>query len=159
MWPNAACSSGQRVAAGAPLMSLIALDRVWVEANFKESQLQRLRIGQPVALAADVYGKKVEYHGSIEGLGAGTGAAFALLPAQNATGNWIKVVQRVPVRITLDAKELADHPLRIGLSMEAKVDISKTDGRMLSTAQVRRPVACRPRLHRDPDEAETDVQA
>lgn len=82
-------------------MSLIALDRVWVEANFKESQLQRLRIGQPVVLQADVYGKKVEYHGAVEGLGAGTGAAFALLPAQNATGNWIKVVQRLPVRIRL----------------------------------------------------------
>jgi membrane fusion protein (multidrug efflux system) len=123
---------GQRVAAGTPLMSLIALERVWIEANFKESQLQRLRIGQPVTLQADVYGKKVDYHGSIEGLGAGTGAAFALLPAQNATGNWIKVVQRVPVRISLDARELVEHPLRVGLSMEAKVDISKTDGRMLS---------------------------
>ena len=123
---------GQRVAAGTPLMSLIALDRVWIEANFKESQLQRLRIGQPVNLQADVYGKKVEYHGSIEGLGVGTGAAFALLPAQNATGNWIKVVQRVPVRITLDPKELVAHPLRVGLSMEAQVDISKTDGRMLA---------------------------
>ena len=123
---------GQRVAAGAPLMSLIALDRVWIEANFKESQLQRLRIGQPVTLQADVYGKKVEYHGSVEGLGAGTGAAFALLPAQNATGNWIKVVQRVPVRITLDPKELVAHPLRVGLSMEAKVDISNTGGRMLA---------------------------
>jgi len=123
---------GQRVAAGTPLMSLIALDRVWIEANFKESQLQRLRIGQPVTLQADVYGKKVAYHGSIEGLGAGTGAAFALLPAQNATGNWIKVVQRVPVRISLDPKELVDHPLRVGLSMEAQVDISKTDGRMLA---------------------------
>ena len=123
---------GQRVAAGTPLLSLIALDRVWIEANFKESQLQRLRIGQPVALQADVYGKKVQYHGTIEGLGAGTGAAFAMLPAQNATGNWIKVVQRVPVRIRIDEKELVQHPLRIGLSMEAQVDISKTDGRMLS---------------------------
>jgi membrane fusion protein, multidrug efflux system len=125
---------GQRVAAGAPLMSVIALNQVWVEANFKESQLRNLRLGQPVTLEADVYGKKVEYHGAIEGLGAGTGAAFALLPAQNATGNWIKVVQRVPVRITLDAKELADHPLRVGLSMDAKVDVSKTDGRMLADA-------------------------
>jgi membrane fusion protein, multidrug efflux system len=125
---------GQRVAAGAPLMSVIALNKVWVEANFKESQLRNLRLGQPVTLEADVYGTKVEYHGAIEGLGAGTGAAFALLPAQNATGNWIKVVQRVPVRITLDAKELADHPLRVGLSMDAKVDVSKTDGRMLADA-------------------------
>ncbi len=123
---------GQRVAAGTPLMSLIALDQVWIEANFKESQLQSLRMAQPVTLQADVYGKKVEYHGKIEGLGAGTGAAFALLPAQNATGNWIKVVQRVPVRIRLDPKELVEHPLRVGLSMQAQVDISNTDGRMLA---------------------------
>jgi membrane fusion protein, multidrug efflux system len=125
---------GQRVQAGAPMLSVIALDKVWVEANFKESQLTNLRLDQPVELTADVYGKKVVYHGVIEGLGAGTGAAFALLPAQNATGNWIKVVQRVPVRVKLDASELVDHPLRVGLSMEARVDISKTDGRMLSDA-------------------------
>ena len=125
---------GARVQAGAPLMSVIALNQVWVEANFKESQLQNLRLGQPVELIADVYGKKVAYHGSIEGLGAGTGAAFALLPAQNATGNWIKVVQRVPVRVALDGKELVEHPLRVGLSMEVKVDVSKTDGRMLADA-------------------------
>jgi membrane fusion protein (multidrug efflux system) len=125
---------GQRVQAGAPLMSVIALNQVWVEANFKESQLKNLRIDQPVTLEADVYGKKVEYNGRIEGLGAGTGAAFALLPAQNATGNWIKVVQRVPVRIKLDPKELVEHPLRVGLSMDAKVDISKTEGRMLADA-------------------------
>jgi membrane fusion protein (multidrug efflux system) len=123
---------GQRVPAGAPLMSVIALDRVWVEANFKESQLQNLRIGQPVELVADVYGGRVVYRGTVEGLGAGTGAAFALLPAQNATGNWIKVVQRVPVRIALDALELAAHPLRVGLSMVAKVDVRHTDGRVLA---------------------------
>ena len=123
---------GQRVQAGAPLMSVIPLNQLWIDANFKESQLKNLRIGQPVELQADVYGKKVEYRGTIEGLGAGTGAAFALLPAQNATGNWIKVVQRVPVRIKLDAKELAEHPLRVGLSMDAKVDISNTGGRMLA---------------------------
>ena len=125
---------GARVQAGAPLMSVIALNQLWVEANFKESQLRQLRIGQPVTLQADVYGRQVEYTGTIEGLGAGTGASFALLPAQNATGNWIKVVQRVPVRITLDPKQLAEHPLRVGLSMDAKVDISKTDGRMLADA-------------------------
>ena len=131
---------GARVQAGAPLMSVIALNHVWVEANFKESQLQNLRLGQPVKLIADVYGKKVAYHGVIEGLGAGTGAAFALLPAQNATGNWIKVVQRVPVRIALDAKELVEHPLRVGLSMDAKVDVSGLEGRMLADA-TRAPVA------------------
>jgi membrane fusion protein, multidrug efflux system len=123
---------GQRVQAGSPLLSVIALNDVWVEANFKESQLTNLRIDQPVELTADVYGKKVVYHGVVEGLGAGTGAAFALLPAQNATGNWIKVVQRVPVRVKLDPAEVQAHPLRVGLSMDAKVDISKTDGRMLA---------------------------
>lgn len=123
---------GQRVQAGAPLLSVISLSQLWIEANFKESQLRNLRIGQPVELQADVYGKKTVYHGRVEGLGAGTGAAFALLPAQNATGNWIKVVQRVPVRIALDAKELSQHPLRVGLSMEARVDVSKTDGAMLA---------------------------
>jgi membrane fusion protein (multidrug efflux system) len=120
-------------------MSIVALKQVWVEANFKEGQLQRIRIGQPVTLAADVYGKRVEFHGKIEGLGAGTGAAFALLPAQNATGNWIKVVQRVPVRVSLDPKEVAEHPLRVGLSMEARVDVSLQDGKMLADAQ-RAPV-------------------
>lgn len=123
---------GQRVQAGTPLMSVIALDQLWVEANFKESQLQKLRIGQPVVLVADVYGKQMRYQGRIAGLGAGTGAAFALLPAQNATGNWIKVVQRVPVRIALDPRELVDHPLRVGLSMDARVDVSQTSGRMLA---------------------------
>lgn len=123
---------GQRVQAGAPLMSVIPLDQLWIEANFKEGQLRKIRIGQPVELVADVYGDKIVYHGKVEGLGAGTGAAFALLPAQNATGNWIKVVQRVPVRIAIDAAELAAHPLRVGLSMEATVDVSRTDGPMLS---------------------------
>ena len=115
---------GQRVQAGAPLLSVVALDQVWVDANFKEVQLRQLRIGQPATLEADVYGRKVEYHGTVEGLGAGTGAAFALLPAQNATGNWIKVVQRVPVRIALDPRELQSHPLRVGVSMKAVVDAS-----------------------------------
>jgi membrane fusion protein, multidrug efflux system len=125
---------GQRVQAGAPLMSVIALNQVWVDANFKESQLKNLRIGQPVTLTADMYGSKVEYQGRVEGLGAGTGAAFALLPAQNATGNWIKVVQRVPVRVTLDAKEIAANPLRVGLSMEAEVDVSRQEGKTLADA-------------------------
>ncbi|MBX3653462.1 MAG: efflux RND transporter periplasmic adaptor subunit [Ramlibacter sp.] len=123
---------GQRVAAGSPLMSVIPLQQVWVDANFKESQLRNIRIGQPVKLTADLYGKKVEYKGSVVGLGVGTGAAFALLPAQNATGNWIKVVQRVPVRIALDAKQIAASPLRVGLSMDAEVDVSNRDGKMLA---------------------------
>ncbi len=125
---------GQRIAPGAPLMAIIPLDQVWVDANFKEVQLRNMRIGQPVTLTADVYGSKVTYHGKVAGLGAGTGSAFALLPAQNATGNWIKVVQRVPVRVALDAKELADHPLRVGLSMEAEVDVHDQSGKVLADA-------------------------
>jgi membrane fusion protein (multidrug efflux system) len=112
---------GQRVAAGAALMAVIPLDQVWVEANFKEAQLRHMRLGQPVLLTADAYGRKVEYRGRIVGIGAGTGAAFALLPAQNATGNWIKVVQRVPVRVALDGPPPQQHPLRVGLSMHATV--------------------------------------
>lgn len=129
---------GQRVAAGAPLMSVIPLDQVWVEANFKEVQLRRMQIGQPVVLHADLYGRKVDYAGRVAGLGAGTGAAFALLPAQNATGNWIKVVQRVPVRIELDPKQLAEHPLRVGLSMEAEVDVAPQTGAPVAATPVAR---------------------
>jgi membrane fusion protein, multidrug efflux system len=119
---------GQRVQAGVPLMSVVTLDNAWVDANFKEGQLERLRIGQPATLEADVYGKHVVFHGKVEGLGAGTGAAFSLLPAQNATGNWIKVVQRVPVRISLDPKEIAKNPLRVGLSMNVTVDVADESG-------------------------------
>ena len=125
---------GQRVAAGTPMMSVVPLNQVWVDANFKEVQLRKIRLGQPVKLTADVYGTKVEYTGKVEGLGVGTGAAFALLPAQNATGNWIKVVQRVPVRIALDAEQLKANPLRVGLSMDAVVDVSSQDGKMLADA-------------------------
>jgi len=123
---------GQRVQAGVPLMSVVTLDNPWVDANFKEGQLERLRIGQPATLEADVYGKHVVFHGKVEGLGAGTGAAFSLLPAQNATGNWIKVVQRVPVRIALDPKEVAQNPLRVGLSMNVKVDVADESGRTIA---------------------------
>ena len=132
---------GQRVAAGAPLMSVVALDRLWVDANFKEAQLGGLRIGQPVTLSSDVYGRRVRFRGTVGGLGAGTGAAFALLPAQNATGNWIKIVQRVPVRILLDPADLAAHPLRVGLSMEVSVDVSDRRGRTLAEAPRSQPVA------------------
>jgi len=125
---------GQRVQAGAPLMSVVTLESAWVDANFKESQLGRLRMGQPAVLTADVYGTKIDYHGKVVGLGAGTGAAFSLLPAQNATGNWIKIVQRVPVRIELDPKEVAEHPLRVGLSMEATVDVADSSGKVLADA-------------------------
>lgn len=116
---------GQRVNAGTPAMAIVAPDQLWVDANFKEGQLRKMQIGQPVTLTADLYGSQVEYSGKVVGFAAGTGAAFALLPAQNATGNWIKVVQRVPVRIALDAKQLAAHPLRIGLSMHVEVNLHK----------------------------------
>jgi membrane fusion protein, multidrug efflux system len=116
---------GQRVGPGAALMAVVPLEQVWVDANFKEPQLSRMRVGQPVKLTADLYGTKIVYHGTVAGFGAGTGSAFSLLPAQNATGNWIKIVQRVPVRIALDAREIAAHPLQIGLSMKADVDVSQ----------------------------------
>ena len=118
---------GQRVSPGAPLMAVVPLDQVWVDANFKEPQLAHMRIGQPVKLTADLYGGHVVFHGTVAGFGAGTGAAFSLLPAQNATGNWIKIVQRVPVRIALDPREIAAHPLQIGLSMKAEVDVKGGD--------------------------------
>jgi membrane fusion protein (multidrug efflux system) len=131
---------GERTSSGNPLLSIVPLDRLRVEANFKEVQLRRMRIGQPVVIEADVYGGRVEYKGTVMGLGLGTGAAFALLPAQNATGNWIKVVQRVPVRIALDPHELAAHPLRLGLSTRARVDVRDESGAQLATAPRREPV-------------------
>ncbi|MFC5428612.1 HlyD family efflux transporter periplasmic adaptor subunit [Paraburkholderia denitrificans] len=125
---------GQRVSPGTPLMAIVPLDGVWVDANFKEVQLRHMRIGQPVTLTADVYGSSVKYHGRIEGFSAGTGSAFATLPAQNATGNWIKVVQRLPVRIQLDQRELEAHPLRIGLSMLVDADTHDDSGTQLGAA-------------------------
>jgi membrane fusion protein, multidrug efflux system len=124
---------GQQVAAGTPLLAVVPLDNVWVDANFKEVQLQDMRIGQPVTVTADIYGGKVTYHGHVEGLGAGSGSAFALLPPQNASGNWIKIVQRVPVRIALDPEELKAHPLRVGLSVNVSVDIKDTSGPVMSS--------------------------
>jgi membrane fusion protein (multidrug efflux system) len=123
---------GQRVAPGAPLLSVVPLDDLWVEANFKEVQLARMRIGQPVSLHSDLYGKDVTYDGRLRGISPGTGAAFALLPPQNASGNWIKIVQRVPVRIALDPDQLRRHPLRLGLSMHVKVDLHDDSGPILS---------------------------
>jgi len=125
---------GQRVSPGNPLMSVVPLNAVWVDANFKEVQLKHMRIGQPVELTADIYGSSAVYHGKVVGFSAGTGSAFSLLPAQNATGNWIKVVQRLPVRIELDPKDLDKHPLRIGLSMQVDVDIKDERGDQLVNA-------------------------
>jgi membrane fusion protein, multidrug efflux system len=113
---------------------VVPLANVWVDANFKEGQLARMRLGQPVAISTDIYGSQVTYHGHVLGLGAGSGSAFALLPAQNASGNWIKIVQRVPVRIALDAQELNDHPLRVGLSVSAEIDVHDQSGPLVSSA-------------------------
>lgn len=132
---------GQRIQTGAPLMAVIPLNQVWVDANFKESQLRRMRIGQPVELYADIYGSKVEYSGHVVGLGAGTGAAFSLLPAQNATGNWIKIVQRIPVRVELDKEQLKAHPLRVGLSIDAKVNVTDSSGKLLADVSRTTPVS------------------
>lgn len=115
---------GQRIAPGTSVMKIVPLSELYVDANFKESQLKNVKVGQKATLTSDLYGKKVEYDGTVIGFSGGTGSAFALIPAQNATGNWIKVVQRLPVRIQLDAKELAAHPLRVGLSMTVEVDTS-----------------------------------
>ena len=117
---------GQQVAAGAPLLSVVPLTEVHVDANFKEGQLAQVRMGMPVEIESDLYGSAVTYHGRVAGLSGGSGSAFAAIPAQNATGNWIKVVQRVPVRVALDPKELAAHPLQVGLSMTATVDTRAT---------------------------------
>jgi membrane fusion protein (multidrug efflux system) len=116
---------GQRVDLGQTLMSVVPIKSAYVDANFKEGQLTRVRAGQPVTLTSDLYGSKVVFHGTVQGLGGGTGSAFAVIPAQNATGNWIKVVQRLPVRVALDPAELAIHPLRVGLSMTASIDLTK----------------------------------
>jgi len=132
---------GQRVAAGTPLMAVVPLHGVWVDANFKETQLSHLRIGQRATLTADLYGTSVRYSGHVAGLGVGTGAAFALLPPQNATGNWIKVVQRIPVRIALDPEPLSQHPLRLGLSMLVSVDTREQSGSALATAPRAEPLA------------------
>lgn len=115
---------GQRVAPGTVMMSVVPVSDLYVDANFKESQLAKVKAGQKVSLTSDLYGGDVIYHGTVQGFSGGTGAAFALIPAQNATGNWIKVVQRLPVRISLDPKELAEHPLRVGLSMQADIDLT-----------------------------------
>ena len=120
---NRTIQVGQRVAPGSVLMMVVPLNQIYVNANFKESQLKKVRVGQAATLTSDLYGDSVEYHGKVIGFSGGTGAAFALIPAQNATGNWIKVVQRLPVRIQLDPKELQEHPLRVGLSMDATIDL------------------------------------
>lgn len=131
---------GQRVQPGTTLMTIVPLEQVWIEANFKETQLANMRIGQPVELKSDLYGGNVKYDGKLVSLGLGTGSAFSLLPAQNASGNWIKIVQRVPVRIEIDPKQLADHPLRLGLSMRVDVSIRDQNGPVLASAPPAKPL-------------------
>lgn len=130
---------GAQVSPGKPLMAVVPVTGMWIDANFKETQLANMRIGQPAKITTDFYGKKVIYHGTVLGLDMGTGSAFSLLPAQNASGNWIKVVQRLPVRISLDEKELAEKPLRIGLSSEVTVDTINLDGKVLSHSERQAP--------------------
>jgi membrane fusion protein (multidrug efflux system) len=143
---------GQQIAAGTPLMAVVPLERVWIDANFRETQLADLRVGQPVKITTDTYGGKIVYHGRVLGLGAGSGNAFALLPPQNASGNWIKIVQRVPVRIALDPKELDTHPLRIGLSVDVAVDTANTSGSLLGN-EARQAYATQASDNPDVDEA------
>jgi membrane fusion protein, multidrug efflux system len=140
---------GERLAPGTPLMAVVPLDDVWIDANFKEVQLKDMRVGQPVEVRSDIYGRSVRYHGKLVGLSAGSGSAFALLPAQNASGNWIKIVQRVPVRVVLDPQELAAHPLRVGLSTTVSVDIRDTSGALISARVRTDPIPAQTSLGQD----------
>jgi len=149
---------GQRVSPGSPLMSVVPLDQVWVDANFKEPQLAKMRMGQSVTLTADLYGSGFRYHGKVVGFGAGTGAAFSLLPAQNATGNWIKIVQRVPVRVALDPQEMGEHPLQIGLSMKVEVSVQDNTGARLPEVARNAPAYATDVFHSVDEAADARVQ-
>ena len=148
---------GQRVQPGVALMAVVPLHQVWVDANFKETQLEHMRIGQPVTLISDVYGGHMEFHGKVQSLGVGTGSAFALLPAQNATGNWIKIVQRIPVRIALDGKELDKSPLRIGLSMAVDVNLHDQSGPTLAQQAPTEPAFTTDVYHGQIEGAQADI--
>jgi membrane fusion protein (multidrug efflux system) len=145
---------GQHVDAGTPLMAVVPLGDVWVNANFKEVQLQHMRVGQKATVTTDIYGGKVTYHGKVAGLAAGSGNAFSLLPAQNATGNWIKIVQRLPVRILLDPSEIEKNPLRIGLSASVDIDVSDQSGGMIAAQVLNKPF---PSKRSDGDDPEIDA--
>ncbi|HVI54071.1 MAG TPA: HlyD family efflux transporter periplasmic adaptor subunit [Luteibacter sp.] len=149
---------GQRIQPGQDLLTVVPLSDLWVDANFKETQLEHIRIGQPVTITTDMY-SDVEYHGKIVGLNAGTGSAFSLLPAENATGNWIKVVQRLPVRVAIDAEDLRKHPLRIGLSTDVKVDTHDRDGRVLSDTVRSKPLASTNVYEQEMGEADQHAEA
>ena len=150
---------GQHVAAGQALMTVIPLGRLWVDANFKEVQLRHIRIGQPAEVRSDLYGGEFIYHGRVQGMSAGTGAAFALLPAQNASGNWIKVVQRVPVRIAIDPADLAKSPLRVGLSATVTVDTTHRDGAVLAARSADQPVGDTTVYDRNLSQANAEAEA
>jgi membrane fusion protein (multidrug efflux system) len=150
---------GQRIQAGQALMMVIPLNSLWVDANFKEVQLQHLRISQPAQVRSDLYGGSHIFHGHVEGMSAGTGAAFSLLPAQNASGNWIKVVQRVPVRIQIDDGDLAKSPLRVGLSATVTVDTTNRDGPVLATRPADKPVGDTHVYAQDLDRANAEADA
>ena len=145
---------GQQVTPGAPLMAVVPLGRAWIDANFRETQLADIRVGQPATITSDAYGHRTVFHGHVIGLGAGSGNAFALLPPQNASGNWIKIVQRLPVRVALDPKELAGHPLQLGLSVTVRVDTRDHAG-----AEMPRPASPRPFLSEAPEDAGPAVEA
>lgn len=150
---------GQQINPGVPLMNLVAANQVWVDANFKETQLANLRVGQKVELKADMYGNNVKFEGTVQGIAIGTGSAFSVIPAQNATGNWIKIVQRIPVRITLNPEQLAKSPLRVGMSMSVKVDTSKRDGVVLgSVTGSQAPANLQTTVYQQ-DETEADAEA
>jgi membrane fusion protein (multidrug efflux system) len=150
---------GQHIQAGQALMTVIPLNSLWVDANFKEVQLRHLRIGQPAQVRSDLYGGSFIFHGHVEGMSAGTGAAFALLPAQNASGNWIKVVQRVPVRIQIDESDLVKSPLRVGLSATVTVDTTHRDGPVLPREATRTPVGDTQVYTQDLDKANAEAEA
>jgi membrane fusion protein (multidrug efflux system) len=150
---------GQHIQAGQALMTVIPLNSLWVDANFKEVQLRHLRLGQPTQVRSDLYGGSVIFHGHVMGMSAGTGAAFALLPAQNASGNWIKVVQRVPVRILIDDKDLVKSPLRVGLSVTVTVDTSSRSGPVLAANVSDQPVGITQVYSQDLDKANAEADA
>ncbi|ERJ19339.1 Putative multidrug resistance protein [Salinisphaera shabanensis E1L3A] len=147
---------GQRVDPGKPMLSIVPIDQAWVNANFKETQLAAMRIGQPATVYSDFYGDETIYHGHVAGISPGTGAAFELLPPQNASGNWIKIVRRVPVRIVLDGDDLKHHPLRLGLSMHVSVDLHDTSGQPLAEA-AREKARLRTDVYRQRDDGAAQI--
>ncbi|MHB1272374.1 MAG: HlyD family efflux transporter periplasmic adaptor subunit [Rhodanobacter sp.] len=149
---------GQRVLPGAPLMAVVPLHGVWIDANFKETQLTNMRIGQPVQITSDVYGSAVTYKGRVQSLGVGTGSAFSLLPAQNATGNWIKIVQRIPVRVVFtDPRQLDQHPLRLGMSLAVDVNLHDRSGPTLATQSPTRPAFSTAIYRQQLDKADAEI--